>query len=117
MENLNEPVRYYHGGIPGFKKGDYILPPKETDTPHTLIEYAEEYCKEIDIQFTQRNDRVYIATDVRAAIFFAMYYPGGGWVYEVVPEEPIEPDSDCTKANLSFQCPKAKIIKTLEPPF
>jgi hypothetical protein len=28
-------MNYYHGGVPGLKIGDYILPPDETGAPST----------------------------------------------------------------------------------
>lgn len=102
-ELLSKQKRYYHGGIPGLKKGDKILPPARTGRS-TLLKYG----REIDPKGVQREDRVYLTTDHRAAELFAATYPRGD-VYKVVPDGDVEEDPDCLELGLSYQCQSATI--------
>lgn len=95
--------RYYHGGIKGLTRGDKILPPSVTGKS-TLLQYA----REVDPTGVQRNDRIYLTTDKKAAKMFASVYPYGD-VYEVIPDGEIESDPDCLEDGLSYQCHSATI--------
>lgn len=92
-------TRYYHGGIPGLRVGDEVLPPSETgvmsisdlaDAPPGLLARAH---------LVHRRDRVYLTTDLTAASLFAALHPNGtrtrgGDVYRVHPDGDVEPDPD-----------------------
>lgn len=96
--------RYYHGGVPGLRVGDTLLPPSVTGKS-TLLEYA----KEVDPNGPQRTDRVYLTTDLEAARLFALAYPYGH-VYRAVPALPLENDPDCNEPGLSYQTPTAIVV-------
>lgn len=96
---------YYHGGSPGIKCGEFILPPTATGAK-SLADYgAEGVC---------RRDRVYITTIYEAAVMFAAGIKDG-MVYECVPSGILEPDPDCIDPGVSFQCEKAMVIRCIKP--
>lgn len=97
----------YHGGVPGMKAGDKILPPKVTGASNLL-----QYAREIDPDGAQRDDRVYLTTESDMAALFASVFPGGD-VYEVQPNETLEDDPDCLEPGISFQCASATIINVV----
>jgi rifampin ADP-ribosylating transferase len=98
---------YFHGGVPGLKCGDLILPTIETGVSSLYHLRHENY----NGQF-QRNDRVFVTTVYDLACVFAGSFKDGlGFVYEVEPELPIESDPTCAIPDISFQCPRAKVIK------
>ncbi len=93
---------YYHGGPAGLRIGDHILPSAETGAPSTASFGAAGIC---------RRDRVYVTTDVNAAVPYASaHWPGRGRVYRIDPIGDLDPDPDCQIAGLSYQCPQARII-------
>jgi hypothetical protein len=102
-------VRYWHGGMPGLNPGDWILPPRETGSKSGLLADLDEAGIEASAE-VRRDDVVYLASDITAAVMFGALYPGGGWVYEVEPTEPLEPDPDCDDPTLSFRCPRAQVL-------
>jgi hypothetical protein len=69
---------WFHGGIPGLNVGDELLPPSQTGKP-TLLDYSREFAAN-----TQRDDRVYLTRDPKAAALYAFGYPRGD-VYEAEP--------------------------------
>jgi hypothetical protein len=86
------PFRWWHGGKPGLRPGEYLLPPtvsKSTDTH--LTKYAEF----IDASFPVRDDVVYLAKLRRHAEVFAAVLPDGD-VYEcrITESDFIGPDPD-----------------------
>jgi len=100
--------RYYHGGVRGLKQGDKILPPSVTGNS-TLLQFA----REIAPTGPQREDRVYITTDKKAARLYASVMPRGD-VYEVIPDGELEDDPDCVVAGLSYQCQSATIKRVID---
>jgi rifampin ADP-ribosylating transferase len=91
---------YYHGGVPGLRVGQKILPAQQT---------GAKSCGDY-VHYNHRMDRVYVTTDRDAATVFAAMHPSGrGVVYRVQPEGDIEPDPDCRKEGLAFQCTGAVI--------
>jgi len=96
--------RYYHGGVPGLRVGDMLLPPSVTGKS-TLLKYAQE----IDPSGPQRADKVYLTTDLEAAKLFAFAYPCGH-VYRAVPALPLEDDPDCKEPGISYQTPAAIVV-------
>lgn len=99
MENIDE-VKFHHGGRPGMKKGQFILPPSVTGARSTA-EFGNYQCDQ---------SRVYVTTAYAAAALYA----GGvrkGEIYEVMPIGELHQDPDCDKPGLSYSCEKAKILK------
>lgn len=105
---MGSTKRFYHGGVRGLKKGDKILPPITTGNS-TLLQYAQQ----IDPNGPQREDLVYITTDKKAARMYASIIPRGD-VYEVVPDEDLADDPDCTVPGLSYQCASATIKRVVD---
>ncbi|QRK08095.1 hypothetical protein JQX13_50490 [Archangium violaceum] len=101
---------YWHGGAPGLKVGEFILPPSSTGTTITLAAYMDEGEK---ARAGYRSDRVYVATQQEVAELYAALYPNGGWVYRVEPWMPLEMDPDCTEPGVSFACIGARIVKAV----
>jgi hypothetical protein len=79
---------WYHGGIPGLRAGDRILPPDETGTDHRLSAHAPA-----EAPHGHRTDVVYLTNSQQAARVYAALYPDGA-LYQVEPETTIEPDPD-----------------------
>lgn len=96
-------VRWYHGGVPGLKRGQKILRPSETgavSVADKIVSVRATPAEREEIARVHRPDRVYLARDVAVARFWAslaVAYGGGrkgGDVYEVTPDGPLEPDPD-----------------------
>lgn len=94
---------YYHGGRPGIQRGAFLLPPNITKA---------RSCSEFGAASVHRMDRVYITTSLAAAMMFAAGQRGGE-VYQVEPLGDIEPDPDCHTPGLSYQVPKARVLRTI----
>jgi len=90
---------YYHGGPRGFQRGAMLLPPSITRSKSTT---------EIMGKCVHRVDRVYVTTDINAALLYAAAF-NRGVIYEVEPVGQIEEDPDCSMPGLSFQCERARI--------
>lgn len=116
--------RLYHGGFPGLKPGDSLLPPAKTGIGGTL-KYLEragidphEHGMEID---RNRDDRVYLTTDRELAKAYAnswtlMPFKGNGShgaLYVARPVGLLENDPDLP--GISFQCAAAEIISVYDP--
>lgn len=95
---------YFHGGPRGIWPRR-ILPPDVTGAPTTADYGADGVC---------RRDRVYVTTSYAAAAMFAALAPGGGAIYEVVPDGDVEPDPDCDAPDLSFACRSARIVRAVD---
>jgi hypothetical protein len=94
--------RFYHGGFPGLAVGQRILPASQTGAPSTASFGAAGVCD---------PSRVYLTTDVHAAILFACMHPSlDGQVYRVAPIGVLQADPDCNIAGLSFSCDAALIV-------
>jgi hypothetical protein len=103
-------VRFFHGGHPGLKPGDLILPPATTGTGRTLAEYSEQLAGSGHV----RRDRVYLTTGRDVAKVYAAFYPDGA-LYEVEPDGEMVPDPDCTVPGVSFECPAARVLRVIDP--
>lgn len=103
--------RYFHGGAPGLKPGDLILPPDTTGTNHRLSAIAAEHDGPT---YSTRTDIVYVTTGRDVARAFAAFYPDGA-LYRVEPHGQLEPDPDCDLPGLSWQCPSARIAAVVDP--
>jgi hypothetical protein len=110
-------TRYYHGGAPGLRLGALLLPPCKTGA-RSLAAIAREHRRDLRGKSIahMREDRVYFGSKLEIAVLYAALHPSprGGWVYEVAPEDPIEPDPDY-RGDGSFQAPAAVIVKILGP--
>lgn len=115
-----KPPTYYHGGVPGLRVGQYILPPAETGALSLsdmveLLPVRQELAEET--LRVHSRERVYLTTELDTAIVFAGHYPHpegarrrGGDVYRVEPEGEIEPDPDYEGDDgASIAAPRARI--------
>lgn len=82
-------TRYFHGGYPGLKPGDHILPPDLSGTDRRLSSYAAEIVGADHP--TARTDVVYLTTERNVARAYAAFYPDGA-LYQALPVGPVEPD-------------------------
>ena len=96
---------YWHGGLPGIKRGAYLLPPIITKSP-SLSEFGGVG--------VHRRDRVYVTTSRANALLFAAGVRRGV-IYECEPIGELEPDPDCSMPGLSWQCEKARVIRVIKP--
>ena len=89
--------RYYHGG-PTIN-GRWLLPPSETG--HARVCHDDPH--------------VYLTTAYTLALTYAATC--NGWVYEAVPDGPVEPDPDSMlDPGVSVRCRRARIVRRLRPP-
>ncbi|MFE9363714.1 hypothetical protein ACFYNN_13035 [Streptomyces sp. NPDC006978] len=102
---------YFHGGHPGLRPGDRILPPDTTGTTRRLSAYADEVGGPA---YARRTDIVYLTTDRGVASAYAAFHPDGA-LYRVEPDDDIEPDPDCFEPGLSWQCPAATVVAVVDP--
>lgn len=114
---------WYHGGVPGLKRGGKILPPSVTGAV-SIAAVAQRAGSE-DIRATtlavHREDRVYLAASEDDARLFAALHPAyggrhkGGDLYEVTPDGPLEPDPDYLPDDGgSVCCESATIVRVVE---
>lgn len=107
---------YYHGGIPGLRVGQYILPPAETGAVSVAELPDAPPEMQAEIEKVHRRDRVYLTTSRGVAELWACFYPGpstvrGGDVYRVEPEGDVEPDPDYLGDDGASVCaPRARIV-------
>lgn len=94
--------RYFHGGVPGLKPGQRLMPRAVTQTPYALGRY--------DRTGVAKPHRVYVTTTAESAVIYAVGYPGGGWLYEVEPIGRLTPDPDCLEPGLSWECARAVVV-------
>ncbi|WP_439947236.1 hypothetical protein [Streptomyces sp. BBFR109] len=109
VTGIARPVKYFHGGIPGLKPGQLVLPPTTTGTGRTLAEHSEQLGGE-----HVRRDRVYLAASRDVAKAYAAFYPDGA-LYAVEPRGHVEPDPDCSLPGLSWQCEAAEVLTVVDP--
>jgi hypothetical protein len=99
-------IRYFHGGVPDLKVGDFIIPANESGSASTADFGAERVC---------RKDRIYLTSSFEAAFIFGSMHPSNrGTVYEVEPVGELKHDIDCDLPGLSFEVERAKIIKVFK---
>jgi hypothetical protein len=101
-------MAFFHGGTPGLRVGDRVLPPLSTGAPSAADYGAGHVC---------RRDRVYLGSTPAVAVIYAAMHPThAGVVYEVVPDGPVEPDPDWIgEPGMSVQAPAATIIRVIDP--
>lgn len=105
MTEPRQLCKLYHGGLPGRQRGSFLLPPVITGSA-SLSEFGADG--------VHRRDRVYITTEMNAALLYAASVKNGV-IYEVEPIGDVEPDPDCTMNGLSFQCDKARVLRVIKP--
>lgn len=98
--------KYYHGGPAGIR--DFILPSSQTGARSIadLPIDGAEICSRI---------KCYVTPDITAATMFASAHKRP-MVYEVVPEN-LSHDPDCSVHDLSYECDRARIIRTIKPKY
>ncbi len=114
------PMRsLWHGGAPGRRPGDLLLPPSITRLAHTSGDISlEGGLSEIGY----RPDLVYLTSDRKLARCYAAFWsfeasrPGNGWLYRVqVQDHDLSPDDDLLSSpGLSFQCASAEVVSVYE---
>lgn len=111
-------MTYFHGGVPGLSPGDRLLTAKELGVQ---IVYNQPWFHGNDARY--ERDKVYLTMHLGTAIGYAARYrvPGGnpapGWVYEVEPIGPVEPDPDYgggARPDLASYCSGAVIVQIIE---
>lgn len=96
--------KLYHGGKPGLKVGDKLLPPDQTGA-QSLHLYGS----------IGRNDMVYVTSDEVGARMFAAAHPSLlGWLYEVQPDGDVYDDADYDEPGVSFCCRSATILRVIK---
>lgn len=92
----------YHGGPPGLRVGQRILPASKTGVASTAKYGAQGVCD---------PDKVYVTPLPEAAAMFASMHPSGdGRVYKVETEGEVRYDPDCSENGLSYTCDAARIV-------
>ena len=113
MTTPNRPtaadVRYWHGGVPGLRPGDELLPP--TITGNKIALTARYVPSTVDADHA-RHDRVYLTTNRAAARAFAACYPNGA-LYIAEPIGATEPDPDAP--TVSIRCERARVVSVYDP--
>lgn len=109
----------WHGGAPGRKQGERLLPPAVTGLQRTSTSLS--IAAGLD-SIAHRRDRVYLTVDRELARVWAGQWisvegrVGHGWLYRVSAEvELLEPDADLLSLpGLSFQAPEAVVDRVYE---
>lgn len=96
---------YFHGGRPGIPRGAFLLPPSITRTKHLSMFGAAG---------VHRMDRVYVTTQMAAAMLYAAGWPKGV-IYQCEPLGALEPDPDCTEPGIAWQCERARVTRIIKP--
>jgi len=109
---------WYHGGVPGLRRGQQILPPSVTGARVLTTSPHPEGEKWITAVYS--SDLVYVTTSLSAARLFASVAPAnggkrhGGDVYEVIPDGPLRPDPDYLGLDgAQMACESATIVRIL----
>ena len=98
-------MKYYHGGIGGKKKGEFILPPSITKA-----KCSSDY---IPKDNPHKRDKVYIVTGSMYAAMYAASVKNGA-IYQVEPIGDLVPDPDYLgDGEVSYECEKARIVKRI----
>ena len=92
---------FYHGGAPGLRIGQRLLPPAATGADHSGNWGAHR---------VHDPEKVYVTPEKAAALMFASLHPSGdGRIYRVETVGLVEYDPDCSELGLSYTCDAAII--------
>lgn len=115
-------ARWYHGGFPGLKRGQHILPPSVTgaiSVSDKVIDAPDDMRRRV--AKVHDPDLVYLSQDVADARVWASLAPAhggknrGGDVYEVRPDGPLVPDPDyLPQDGKAMACRSATIVRVVE---
>lgn len=103
------PMVLFHGGVPGLRVGQWILPPAVTG-----VKGADKYAKYDPGVYDPAL--VYMVTDLEQARMFAAMCPTGsgpgrgGDVYRVQPTIPLALDPDCHIEGSSWCASRALVL-------
>lgn len=89
----------FHGGVPGLRAGDVLLPASQTG---------------VSALAPSLPDRVYGVTDRQVARGYAALRPDGG-LYRVELLGEVEPDPDCLVDGASWMAPSARVLSVVDP--
>jgi hypothetical protein len=113
---------WYHGGVPGLKRGQKILPPSVTgaiSVSDKVIDAPDDMRRKVEKVHDQNV--VYLAADIVNATFWASLHPAyggrnrGGDLYEVTPDGPVAPDPDYLAGDGgSVTCSSATIVRVVQ---
>lgn len=103
------PPRYWHGGFPGLRPGDFIVSAIESGTTRSLTGYGTQPGYSVD---HVRPDRVHLTAERASAKAFAAAYPDGA-LYQAEPIGEIEPDPDAPAE--AIRCERARVITVYDP--
>jgi hypothetical protein len=116
-------IYLFHGGAPGLKVGEKVLPPMETGVK------SQTLAASLELGFgkiAQQLDKVYMTTDVKLASVYAGMWTdpaspsspaGGGAVYRVEVEDgTLKADKDLLSSDgVSYQANSAVVVDTQYP--
>lgn len=100
-------VPLYHGGVPGLRAGDLLLPPDESGTEQRLSAYVPAAAS-----WGYRTDVVYLTRVENQARAFAACYPDGA-LYRVEPIELVGADPD--NPDSAVMARAARVIAVVRP--
>jgi hypothetical protein len=113
---------WYHGGVPGLRRGGKILPPSVTgaiSVADKVIDAPDDIRARVGAVHDQNV--VYLARDIENARLWASLHPAyggrhrGGDLYEVTPDGPLGPDPDYLPGDGgSMTCCSATITRVVE---
>ena len=119
---MADVVRWYHGGFPGLKRGQQILPPSVTgaiSVADKVIDAPDEMREAVGK--VHDPSLVYLSQDIADARFWAALAPAyggknrGGDLYEVTPDGPLVPDPDyLPQDGKVMACSSATIVRIAE---
>ncbi|MET8609721.1 hypothetical protein [Streptomyces misionensis] len=107
---LLSSARLFHGGVPGLRPGDHVLPPIVTGVERTLTSTAQALGASPE---HARRDRVYVTIGRDVARVYAAFKPDGA-LYEVQAGT-LDADPDCAVPGVSFACPAAVVVRVVDP--
>lgn len=105
-------MKYWHGGQPGLRPGDFIVPSE----PHYLDDCPICQAKKAGVStaidpLSSRPDRVYVTTDREYARFYASKYYRGD-LYCVEPLGEIEPSKEDHFP--TWTCERARVVSVYD---